>query len=370
MNGRNRNTGFTLVEILVAVSIFLVLMGGLTMLFIGSLRATQTTLQQMDAFERARGALAILDDDLTIGFASRIHGQKDSFYGTPIGMTFIGVTRDSNEAKDVNIARITYVIYNPYEDILEGSGMISEVFPGAFDGADAYTYFLLRFVEPGVGDLDSFPVNWGQVSLSNADVGGSITTVGAYIDWLADERCDDDKCKDEFRKNKRREYWIRMLAGGDNEVPNWWKLRPDLRGGPPPELVEDQQAYKERNQSRNFVVTEHVIWPVEPWVRVDKWLAGFDDGFPGRFFFQYKDANSDAAYTWWNDLMHTNCLQDGGTIFDPNNPNCADMRLPEIVNVQLWLMFASPYPSAPDFQRQFTMEIHIPTAFRRAANIE
>lgn len=365
MNGRNTNTGFTLVEILVAVSIFLVLMGGLTMLFIGSLRATQTTLQQMDAFERARGALAILDDDLTIGFASRVHGQKDSFYGTPIGMTFIGVTRDSNKADDVNIARITYVIYNAFADHDPLSGVtdklaLGEPFPGAMYDMDAYTYYLLRFVEPGVGDLDSFPVNWDHVALSNADVGSSITTVGAYIDWLAEAACDDEKCKDEFRKNKRREYWIRMLAGGDSEVPSWWSdwgKRPD-------KYLTDQY------QPRNFVVTEHVIWPADPRIRVDNWLAGFDDNFPERFFFQYKDANSDAAYTWWNDLMHTNCLQDGVTVFDPNDPNCADMRLPEIVNVQLWLMFASPYPSAPDFQRQFTMEIHIPTAFRRAENIE
>ena len=89
---RNRaRGGFTLVELLVAMTIFITVMSSVMFLFSAAIRISKQGFQSQDAFEIARGAMDILERDLSRSFTSRDHGDVFNFYGTPIGFTFIGM---------------------------------------------------------------------------------------------------------------------------------------------------------------------------------------------------------------------------------------------------------------------------------------
>lgn len=392
---RTENGGFTLVELLVAMAVLIVLMGGLALLYVNSLKAVRQTMQQVDAFERARGALATLTTDLTTGYGARANAQVYSFYGTPIGMTFVTLVKNSPDAADANIARVTYVLYNMYYDA-ERNGTFPQgeeapeyrVFEDALEAndpagvsewldgwANAYTYVLIRYVEPNVGDIDAFPVEWNQIpfpgneqqtldDVVEAEVAAALSA--NLIPSTGSPEAED------VRKMKRRELWIRMLAGGDHDVPNGWRLPYSLiRLGPDPGVepvhVDPMRPYR-------YVVTENILsfvhggahWGIgyPPTGNLIPWYEGapiFDydmafamDGDPNSGF--VKSPN-----LWWNDVRSNNCKPPEGapTVL------CRDPRKPEVVSVSFWMMFESPYPGAPDFKRKFSTRIMIPTAYDR-----
>ncbi|NIA16310.1 MAG: hypothetical protein GWP08_19795 [Nitrospiraceae bacterium] len=391
---RQAPAGFSLAEMLVAVAIFMTLMSGIVMLFAGSLRAYRVSQQQMDAFEEARGALTIFNTDLASAFEAGEHYDGDTFYGCPNGMTFIGLIRTSDDTGDLNIARITYVLYNPAFDRFTDSPSV-EVFENALvtrdpdTGAEldeefwatGFTYPLLRYVEPGVSDLDSFPVDWEFRTID----GGS-TLAWHLEDEVATARQNGlcDTCEDEFRRAKRREYWIRMLAGGGltedgSPLPNAWEFSEELMGLPP----GDAHPYF-------YIVTANVLSIADP----DERYADFTAGTP-LFDYDYsyvlgadaggatqpKDANP-----WWNDYRSLNCdprrewrplgsqesVQDRypGAICGPPDdwraiPCCENPRLPEIVNASFWLMFEAPITGAPDFRRLFSEDVFLSAAYTR-----
>jgi len=57
---------------------------------------------------------------------------------------------------------------------------------------------------------------------------------------------------------------------------------------------------------------------------------------------------------WWNDNRST---------------NWKDPRLPAVVTANFWLMFSSPYPGAPDFQRLFSLDVNLPTGYARVPEL-
>ncbi len=105
VRGRGVSGGFTLVEILVAMAIFVVLMSGITALFLGSVRTVRGGYRSMDAFGAARTAMTIMDRDLSVAFTARDQGQKYQFYGRPEGFMFVGALYGGG------IGRITYVLH-------------------------------------------------------------------------------------------------------------------------------------------------------------------------------------------------------------------------------------------------------------------
>lgn len=384
---KKKNRGFTLVELMVAMAIFAVLMAGVTMIFMGSLRTTQTGYQQMDAFERARTALNLIEDDLVRGFSSHQSADVHNFYGTPIGMTFIGVMTATSEPKDVNVARITYVVYNPFRYLSQyascyqscprpSSGQMLDI--GEAWEYRPYVYPVLRYVQPNVGDLESFPFNLGD-----ALPGGSQRTYGNVLRDLCQYALNDpdfDYTRPDLSprqeatvRAKKCEMWIRMLAGGDQwrppDLPSnldvslpvdfWWDI---LGGGCPsgPSNCPDPLY-------RDYVITENVVSFVPP---EQRYAAPFDvDPYKDNpcekhYFFYYRCT----PRTTDTPLADTQYCDNPGEMPPRRCFWWPISRLPEVVQVTLRLGFSSPYPGAPDFDRTFTLEIQLPTGYTRTVN--
>jgi len=393
MKHRRHSPGFTLAEMMVAVAIFTALMAGLAMLFTGTLRAVRQGYLQQEAFENARAALTALKNDLTISSGSEQHADYHSFYGTPIGMTFVGVARTSDDdPADLNIARITYVVYDMWNDIQTGviDGSAYKEFPEALEDdkvlelKNAYVYVLLRYVEPGVGDLESFPIFREGVVLPESGGVALKDYLEGVIDEAEDAAVDDgaldpycDACVEGFRNTKRRELWIRMLSGGDWEVPNAWDRQ--LRV-----LVEDPDDPESAPKSPyDYVAMEHVLSIAHPEARfIDpadplppmapvSWRGGttfFDYDYAENYYTnpaggEIKKGNN----TWWNDYRSLNCRPptDEYHNYLPMGRYCRDPRLPEVVGTSFWVMYDSPYPGAPEFKRRFSIDIFLPVGYAR-----
>lgn len=364
MNRRRRhNQGFTLTEMLVAVAIFVSLMAGIVLLFTGSLRAVRTGNQGMDLQEEARGALAILKEDLMTAFGSVAHSDANTFYGTPIGMTFIGLTR-TGKTGDTHQARITYVLYTqryPEPDSFSR-------FPTVENPADPtprYTRCLLRYEEPNVGDLESFPIDW---------TGTNINETGISLDEHIDDIIDDiesatgslnNVCRERIRAAQKREIWIRMLAGGDVHIPSAWNTY-DLDGNLVTGVLE---KFAEDYALSESVVSEFGFTDRYALAAVNNDVLLFDQN-NNQAFFTYQCAAANAVEDpfavntrWWNDVRRTVNVNQTPTEY------CryyAQNRLPEVVRANLLFMKESPHPGAPDLQRRFNVEVLLPAGYRRS----
>jgi hypothetical protein len=141
---------------------------------------------------------------------------------------------------------------------------------------------------------------------------------------------------------KKCEIWIRMLAGGDGQVPVDFCLR-----------VLDADY-------RDYVVTDNVISIAPEAIRQADTFG--ENGALFTPFFDYAVYGYDAVTgeaslrdsQWWN---------------DSRSWNWREPRLPEVVEVNFWMMFPSPYPGAPDFRRWFTLQVNVPTGYARRPEI-
>ena len=215
---RASRQGFTLTELLVAMAIFVSLMAGITLLFIGSTRTSQQGFQTQEAYEIARGAMNLMQRDLSRAFTSRQHGNFYSFYGTPIGFTFVGVASPRVDG-DPNIARVTYVIHPR-----QSTRIVRDL-----DENQRPLYDLIRFVEPGVEDLVSFPVDW--TTAMDLPVNGANTLQEIIDQAVADAQglgglCPDGDpdCLQLVVEATRRELWIRLLSDNESaQFPSLWE---------------------------------------------------------------------------------------------------------------------------------------------------
>jgi len=276
-------------------------------------------------------------------------------------MTFVGLVKNRSEYAgydknatpmentDLRLARVTYVLHH---------GGTYDIFPGGIDGtADAYSHRLLRYVEMNAADLDTFPVQWDTAMASETDTIMGVIN-GELLEYLlAHPDQDTPEFADSYRRAKKCEFWIRMLAGGDNQAPNAWSS---------PQTYLRRDDLPDGDGFLQFVLTDSVVTTVPPYdipgVVVPGYRA-FPFSGPALFDYDYArpEENPLSSNSWWNDPRSINCW--GGSSF------CSDTSLPEIVSVNMWLMFKAPYPSAPDFQKLFTMQVNLPAGYTRQAVI-
>ena len=97
--------GFTAVELLVAIAIFVTLMAGVMTMFSGVIRTVQGSQATMDAMENIRASMAVFEADLKQTFARRDMEDTYAFYGEPTGFVYVGVDREGK------LTRVTYSLH-------------------------------------------------------------------------------------------------------------------------------------------------------------------------------------------------------------------------------------------------------------------
>ncbi len=105
MHGARHSAGFTLVELLVALAIFIVIMGSMAALLSGAVNTVNTANALMNAMERARGSMSVLEADLKTAFASPDKRQNFQFYGEPNGFMYSG------QLVNGGFGRVTYAVH-------------------------------------------------------------------------------------------------------------------------------------------------------------------------------------------------------------------------------------------------------------------
>ncbi len=106
---RSGAAGFTLVEMLVSMAIFLVIMGSIGLLITGTTRTVRQGYAMLNNMERARNALAVLEQDIKVAFTTEDSRGLTRFYGEPNGFMYLGALRDGA------FGRVAYVI-RPADD--------------------------------------------------------------------------------------------------------------------------------------------------------------------------------------------------------------------------------------------------------------
>ena len=278
--------GFSLVELLVAMAIFTALMGGILVLFVGSMRAVSQGRQSINGYEMARGTLMVLEDDLTTGFTARDYADAYSLYGSPIGMVFVGTTRGSatgsvtaQKTGAPGLARITYVLYSYRGDTAEIPDPIASAvnYVSEVDGKtyyiDGQPYLLLRYVEPNASDLTKFPIDWnaaGEIVPPGQGVFEQRVQQEASSDYSYFQSTDyqenffNERRKgqgvvipipmpslESFVQAKRCELWLTMLAGGRD--------RQDAANAPLPSAWNGVNPGMLDKLSRDYVLCESVV---------------------------------------------------------------------------------------------------------------
>lgn len=188
------DAGFTLVEMLVSMGIFLLLMGSLAVLFTGTVRTVRQGYALMDAMERARASMAVLERDFKTAYNMPDRASYFQFYGEPTGFVYVGGLPSGR------FGRVTYAVHpgdepggEPLYTVISqtiGRQQMHEMLTAAFyrldkngdntndvDPAAALAAFdnayppavfgdmpeirvkvrrgvILRYEEPGVGDLN------------------------------------------------------------------------------------------------------------------------------------------------------------------------------------------------------------------------
>jgi len=426
---RTASRGFTLVELLISVAIFVTVIASVTLLFNAAIRASKQGFQNQEAFEIARGAMDIIERDLSRSVTRTDLGDVFNFYGTPIGFTFVGMIPEGNSNR-LNMARVTYVIYHDPDNAADQEFNAVTAFRNTEDEI-VPTYALIRFVETGVSDLDSYPVDWSEPAAPEGTGPPFQTIIENRVQELAaNGACnefdplvfrEDVTCRERLEGALKRQVWIVMLSGGgavpqlEMDVPNAWD-EPQLFPGQnilgEPEADPLDFAIAENISHLGFFPTrggdsidndgdDLVDEPDEALVALGCFPGldvldctqnlnteppEFNPFAQGRIpFFSYttyvetfepqtqRTIVAPATLRYWNDVagVFSDGLDndDDDTTGDSEEVNLGsplEAVIPASVNVDFRLFFPSPFPGAPDFNEQFTQRIDLLTGYRRA----
>ncbi|MFO7775559.1 MAG: prepilin-type N-terminal cleavage/methylation domain-containing protein [Candidatus Hydrogenedentota bacterium] len=425
-SGQAGRAGFTLIELLVAVAIMSTVMAGVTALFLGSLQTVQRGRSTIGGYELARTTLETVERDLSTAFTSRDWGDYYTFYGTPIGFTYLGVA----EGRTDNLQRVSYAVFVGHmtaEDYQAGQWgtdrffIEEEVFDADLDEfvdeeREVATYTLVRYVEPEVGNLDNFMVTLPEVDENgrpqrkpldmldeddapalpegiDADYASQVqqlqqelaavdTRVRALTtpaDLPLDEVLTETEIQrviERFEHAKKRELWIRMLSG-DPRLPRFW-ANPFNFTDPRPRM-------------RDYAIAENLVMTPDPdYVNGDGPLIPIlpdADGIPAAFqgipYFEYgrfEHRAEEGVQTlpyWldWQNAVEQERDADGELVSEEFAPvlfagSPFRPRIPEMVALRLPFVIESPHPTAPHFERVFENEVRIPTGHTRRPSVD
>ena len=399
--------GFSLVELLVAMAITATIMTAIVALFASSISAFRRSDLAIEGHEYARMTFGALERDLRVSFTSREFGDYYTFFGTPLGMTFVGASGQRLGAADAaedNLSRTSYVIYlggqSPEEVAAgeRGTGFYITEDPDTGESVGVFTYSLLRYSERNASDLDNFMVtlpSGEEISLEAMLRGAPLTafpvedftgrsyrervqfmrqeleafeadlSIFQYFDQMTGEFVPlTPAAQEHFVRAKKRELWLRML-GGDPNLPRFWADRA---------VFEDQ-----RPQARDYVIAENIAVLDRPdWQEFLLAEGAWDEAwepiptlpFLGAWpFFEYGrlDAGGELRTTpYWQAAENTMPFGFEPELFltdaqgSPLRP-----RLPESVVVRLPITLQSRHQGIPDFRRVFDTAIRVPSAQTR-----
>lgn len=412
-SGKPGRAGFTLIELLVAVAIMSTVMAGVTALFLGSLQTVQRGRSMMGGYELARTTLETVERDLRTAFTARQWGDYYTFYGTPIGFTYVGVAEGRGDAD--NLRRVTYAVFLGHmtsEDYQAGRWGTDRFLIEDPDGEQrqAVTYTLVRYVEPAFGELDNFMITtpdgldvpMTELDLEHVpdllegidqdyqqqvinlleeleDVELRVLSLTApdgtpIQDVLSDRQMDD--LIERFTHAKKRELWIRMLSG-DPRLPRFWAN--------PFDFFDPRPRMRDYAIAENLVMTPHPDYvngddPLIPMLPDVHRSPSVFQGIPyfeyGRFEHREEDGLQTLPYwlDWHNAVRDLYNEQEEfvGEGFDPvywpGSP--FRPRVPEMVALRLPFVLESPHPTAPHFEREFATEVRIPTGHTRRPAVD
>lgn len=245
-SSRKSEAGLSLIEMLVATAITVVLLSAILGVLLATMRTVSQGHNMQKGFDLARGTYEIVEQDLTNAFASRDTGDHHKFFGTPIGMMFVGSAKGVVSRTAEGHARVSYVIHrnsradsgNKVDIPLRADDPNTGAVAGDFQAVQAYS--LVRFVEPGVSDLDSYnfgpgrtwydmvrnPENPAHGQAMRAEFAAALND--EYFDIANHFQLQANDPNGNFGATtdqlilieaKKRELYLRMLAG-DPTLPN------------------------------------------------------------------------------------------------------------------------------------------------------
>lgn len=355
MHNSKKSPGFTLPEILVVVAILGILMTGIMMVFVTSLRTVRTGNLAMQAMELARGTVATIRHDLTTAFTARDYGKYYTFFGTPYGFSFVGLVDVGQDAKP-KIGRITYVMHESSAETPSPTWTSTRWDPATSSWVDVTvtTGTLLRFAED-VDDLDSYPVNWELLTQPgdyyNPKVSSEFQAIKDRYEAYGPE------IYETMLSAKKRELWIRMLAE-EEDLPSAWSWR-----------------YLGKNPG-DYVLAENVLMVVSnsgqeegPYFQYGRVGFEYDAALPGHV--GTGNLSDLPLVDHWNAQWNAEWNEDDD---NPLNPlarfnaygSPLGPWLPDVVRINLTFAFESPHFGAPDFVRKMDELVQIPTAYTRS----
>ena len=203
-------------------------------------------------------------------------------------------------------------------------------------------------------------------------LGGGGAVAEAVLGAIPLCQIDDVPCLEAVASAKRRELWIKMLAGVDNTLPDIWQtLGRDNTPLDPLDYVLSENMLYLRNvptflpaiiDAEPVPVLNNTLPRIFSYIR----LTRNENGLPFRVQLRF-----------WNDIRNArlaaNQLDDDsdGDVDEYDESllgNPLFPALPQMVNMQFELFFESPSPGAIGFSRVFDQTIDLPSGFQRIVN--
>lgn len=408
--------GFSLTELLVAVAITTIVMGGILGVLISVMRATSRGHAIQQAYELARGTYESMETDLAAAYVSRDTGDDFKFFGCPFGFSFIAALDPDDPER---LSRVSYFIH-----VESVNGEVEFYEQGTGEYVPKGTVSLVRYVESGVTDLDVYPVDWvasitdpsiepgpfqdewqalaDEMANTYVSVSDNTTTAYDVLEGLGDFRLLDIRRDipvehDLMVRAKLRELWLRVLAGDPN-FPTYFANDDPSRAAITDlnwqdYVIAERMPYQTRDGEAvvqidgSYVINQSMVDYANPadvrpqyfsyGTRFNVVASGFDADNDGLFDTELdEDISSgsvDMFTTFWGSVYNVKMAQ---AIYVPKGNvqptqelltlgSPLDPSMPELIGLNTGVELGSPFVGVPEFDEDFVQIIDVPVGFRR-----